>query len=92
MHLASDQQFIENEVGLLEVEDDIQLADIAVVFVHLLDIAVDDLERDQLVVGIVGCGDEKKRGIAAVYDFGVCCYEAVRKRNRMAGAGEVVET
>jgi hypothetical protein len=72
LHLSGDQQFVEDEVGLLEVEDDVQLANIAVVFVHLLDIAVDDFESDQLIVGIVGSGDEEERGIAAVHDFGVC--------------------
>lgn len=72
LHFASDQQLIQNEVGLLEVEDDVQLADVAVVLVHLLDIAVDDLERDQLVVGVVGSGDEEERGIAAIDDFRVC--------------------
>lgn len=72
LHFAGDQQLIQNKVGLLEVEDDVQLADVAVVLVHLLDIAVDDLERDQLIVGVVGSGDEEERGIAAVDDFCVC--------------------
>jgi hypothetical protein len=72
LHLTGDQQLIEDEVGLLEVEDDVQLAHVAVVFVHLLDIAVDDLEGDQLIVGVVGSGDEEKRGVAAVDDFCVC--------------------
>ena len=43
LHFSGDQQLVEDEVGLLEVEDDVQLADVAVVFVHLLDIAVDNL-------------------------------------------------
>lgn len=72
LHLAGDQQLVEDEVGLLEVENDVQLADIAIVFVHLLDIAVDDFQGDQLVVGVVGRGDEEERGIATVDDLGVC--------------------
>ena len=72
LHFSGDQQLVEDEVGLLEVEDDVQLADVAVVLVHLLDIAVDDFEGDQLVVGVVGSGDEEERGIATVDDFGVC--------------------
>jgi hypothetical protein len=72
LHLASNQQLVKDEVGLLEVEDDVQLADVAVVFVHLLDIAVDDLECDQLIVGVVGSGDEEKRSVAAVDDLRVC--------------------
>ena len=72
LHFSGDQQLIQDEVGLLEVEDDVQLADVAVVLVHLLDIAVDDFEGDQLVVGVVGSGDEEERGIATVDDFGGC--------------------
>ena len=72
LHFSGDQQLVEDEVGLLEVEDDVQFADVAVVLVHLLDIAVDDFEGDQLVVGVVGGGDEEERGIATVDDFGVC--------------------
>ena len=72
LHFSGDQQLVEDEVGLLEVEDDVELADITVVLVHLLDIAVDDFEGDQLIVGVVGGGDEEERGIAAVDDFGVC--------------------
>jgi len=72
LHFSSDQQLIQDEVCLLEVEDDVQFTDVAVVFIHLLNIAVDDLEGDQLVVSVVGSGDEEERGIAAVDDFGVC--------------------
>ena len=55
-----------------EIRRPAYLAHISVVLVHLLDIAVDDFESDQLVVGIVGSGDEEERGIATVDDFGVC--------------------
>jgi hypothetical protein len=72
LHFSGDQQLVEDEVSLLEVEDDVQLADVAIVLVHLLDIAVDDFEGDQLIVGVVGSGDEEERGIATVDDFGVC--------------------
>ena len=72
LHLAGQQQLVEDEVGFLEVEDDVEIANIAVVLVHLLDIAMDYFERDQLVVGRVAAGDEEERGIAAIYDLGVC--------------------
>ena len=55
----------------MEVEDDVELADVAVILVHLLDVAVDDFERDQLIVGRVAAGDEEERGISAIYDLGV---------------------
>ena len=50
LHLARQQQLIEDEVGLLEVEDDVEFADVAVVFVHLLDVTVYDFEGDEFVV------------------------------------------
>ena len=56
----------------MEVEDDVEFADVAVVFVHLLDVAVHDFEGDEFVVGGVGGGDEEEGGVAAVYYFGVC--------------------
>ena len=52
LHLPGEEEFVEDEVGLLEVEDDVQLADVAVVFVHLLDVAVHYLEGDKFVVGL----------------------------------------
>jgi hypothetical protein len=55
----------------LEVEDDIQLAHVAIVLVHLLDVSVHDLEGDQLVIGGSASGDEEKRGISTVDDLGV---------------------
>lgn len=71
LHLAGEEQFIKDEVGLLEVEDDVQLAHVAVVLVHLFYVAVNNLERDELVIRRVGGGDEEERGISTVYDFGV---------------------
>lgn len=53
----------------MEIEDDIQLANVPVVFVHLLDVAVDDLEGDQFVVSRCAAGDEEERCIAAIDDF-----------------------
>lgn len=75
LHLARQQKFIEDEVGLLEIEDDVELADVAVVFVHLLDVAVHDFQRDQFVVCWVGRGDEEEGGVAAVDDFRICVEE-----------------
>lgn len=55
----------------MEVEDDVELAHVAVVLVHLLDVAMDNLERDQLIVGGVAAGDEEERGVAAIDDLGI---------------------
>jgi hypothetical protein len=72
LHLAGDEQLVEDEVGFLEVEDDVEFADVAVVLVHLLDVAVDDFEGYELIVRRVGGGDEEEGGVAAVDDLGVC--------------------
>lgn len=66
MHFARQQKLVENEVGLLEIEDYVQLADVAVVFVHLLHIAVDYLKGDEFVVGGGASSYEKEGGIASV--------------------------
>jgi hypothetical protein len=50
LHLSSKEQLIENEICLLEIEYDVQLADIAIILVHLLHKAVNNLECNQLIV------------------------------------------
>lgn len=72
LHLPSKQELIEYEVCLLEVEDDVQLADIAVVFIHLFYVSVHDLECDELIVGRVAAGDEEEGGISTIYNLRVC--------------------
>lgn len=69
LHLSRQQEFVQNEVCLLEIEDDVELANIAVVLVHLFHVAMDGLEGDQFVVGRSASGDEEEGGIATVDDF-----------------------
>lgn len=71
LHFAGQQKLVKNEVGLLEIEDDVQLADVAVVFIHLLHVAVDNLEGDEFIVGGGASSYEEKRGIAAVDYLGI---------------------
>lgn len=78
LHLSCQQELVQDEVGLLEVEDDIQLAHVPVVLVHLLDVSMHDLEGDQLVVGGGAAGDEEEGGIATVDDLGICRRGPVR--------------
>lgn len=59
-------------ICFLEVEDQVQLAHIAKVPVENLDVSVDDLQRDELVVGGVDGRYEKQGGIATVDDLRVC--------------------
>jgi len=85
LHLTSEQEFVQYEVCLLKVEDDIELADIAVVLVHLLNVAMDNLESDQLVVCGITSGDEEERGISAVHDL---CVFVLEKIAHAGTAGE----
>jgi hypothetical protein len=71
LHLAGEEELIEDEVCLLEVENDIQFAHIAIIFVHLLDETMHNFQSDELVVSGVYPGDEEKRGVAAINDLGV---------------------
>ena len=50
--------FFENEVGLVEVEDEIELAHVAEVSVQNFDEVVDDVKHDQFVVGLVNAACE----------------------------------
>jgi hypothetical protein len=78
LHLASKKQLIEDEVRLLEVEYYVKLTDVAIVFIHLFNVTVDDLEGDQLVVGGVAASDEKQGGIASIDNLAVYWGRAVR--------------
>ena len=71
LHLSSYEQLIEDEVCLLKVEDDVELANVAVVFVHLFDVSMDDLKSDELIIGGVAADDKEEGGIASVDDFGL---------------------
>lgn len=46
LELSRQQEFVQYVVCLGKGEDDVELADVAVVLVHLFDVAVDYFERD----------------------------------------------
>lgn len=71
LHFTSQKEFVQDEVCLLKIEDDVQLAHIAIIFVHLFHVSVNDLQGNQLVIGRSAAGDEEQRSIAAVDNFGV---------------------
>lgn len=71
LHFPSQKEFIQNKICLLEVEDDVQLAHVAIVLVHLFHVSMNDLEGDQFIVCRGTTGDEKERCIAAIDNFGV---------------------
>lgn len=72
LQLAGENKLVQDVVGLGEGEDDIELAHVAVVLVHLLDIAVNDFEGDQFVVVGGAADNEEERGISTVDNLGVC--------------------
>ena len=60
LHLSRQQELVQDKVCLLEVEDDVEFADVAVIFVHLLHVSMDDLQGDQFVVSRCASGDEEQ--------------------------------
>lgn len=88
LHLAREKELVKDEVCLLEVEYDVKLADVAVIFVHLLYVAVYDLEGDELIVGGIGGGNKEERSISAVNDF---CVWIKRVRSRCGRVMATVE-
>ena len=71
LHFSGQEELIKDKICLLKVEYDIQFADVAVIFVHLLHVAVNNFQRDKFVVGRVATCDEEEGGVATIYDFRV---------------------
>lgn len=88
LHLTGKEELVEDEVCLLKVEDDIKFAHIAIIFVHLFDEAMHNLQGYEFVIGGVYSGDEEKGGITAVYNLGVLGISSVLYRS----SGTRVET
>lgn len=82
LQLSGEQQFVEYVVGFCEREYNIELADVAIVLVHLLDVAMDDFEGNQLIVVGGAAGDEEEGGVSAVDDLGVCSDPSVSKEKK----------
>ena len=61
--VAAHDHFLENEVRLVEVENQIQLAHVSEVFVENLDEVMDDVQHNQLVVFLLDAGYEIQRRI-----------------------------
>jgi hypothetical protein len=71
LELSGQQELVQNVIGFGEGEDDVELADVAIVFVHLFDVSVNNFESNQLVILRVAAGDEEQRSVSSVYDLGV---------------------
>lgn len=55
----------------MKVENNIQLADVAIVLIHLFHEAMHDFEGDQFIVGGSATGDKEEGGVASVDDLAV---------------------
>ena len=55
----------------MEVEYDIKFAHIAIVFIHLFNVTMDNLKSDQFIVGGSAACDEEKGGITAIDHFAI---------------------
>lgn len=73
LHLSSKDELVKYEVCFLEIKYNVQFADIAVVFVHLLNVSVHDFEGDQFVIDRSAAGDEEEGSIASIDHFCLCC-------------------
>lgn len=71
LHLPGQEEFVQDKVCFLKVENDIQFANIPIVFVHLLNIAMNNLKGDQFVIRGRTTGDEEERCITTVDNFRV---------------------
>jgi hypothetical protein len=69
LDLAGEEDLIEDGVDLVEVEDEVELADVAEEGVEDLDEEVDALEVGELVVVGVDAGAEEEAGIPPVDDL-----------------------
>jgi hypothetical protein len=83
LHLACQQKLIQYKVCFLEIEDDVEFAHIAVVFVHLLDEAMHDLESDKFIVCGVTAGNEEEGRVSTIYNLGV--WHELGTRNLIKG-------
>ena len=66
LHLAREEELVEDHVDLVEVEDEVELAHVAKELVEELDEEVDRLEVEQLVVGHVDAQREEEARVPPV--------------------------
>lgn len=59
-----EDDFVEDEVGLVEVEYEVELADVSKVPVKHFDVVVDDFEGEEFVVALVNAGNKVQAGVS----------------------------
>lgn len=91
LDLAGEEHLVEDGVDLVEVEDEIELADVAEEGVEHLDEEVDGLEVGELVVVCVDAGAEEEPRVAAVDDLVVAELDKVGLVLLVARGDEAVD-
>lgn len=91
LNLAGEEDLVKDGVHLVEVEDEVELADVAEEGVEDLDEEVDGLEVGELVVVCVDAGAEEEPGVAAVDDLVVAELDEVGLVLLVAGGDEAVD-
>ena len=64
LDLPTQQEFVQHEVGLLKVKDDVEFADRAEIFVEQLHVTMDYLQNDQLIVAFFDGTAKIKTGVS----------------------------
>ena len=90
LDLAGQEDLVQDGVDLVEVEDQVQLADVAEEGVEDLDEEVDGLEEGELIVVCVDAGAEEEAGVPPVDDLVVAELDEVGLVFLVAGRYEAV--
>ena len=90
LDLTGEEDLVEDGVDLVEVEDEVELADVAEEGVEDLDEEVDRLEVGQLVIVGVDAGAEEEAGVPPVDDLVVAELDEVGLVFLVAGRYEAV--
>ena len=82
LQLPGDEDFVEDVVRLVKVEDEVELAHVAEVLVQDLHVVLDDLQDDELVLGVVHGEAEVERRVPAVDELQVSMLHHVAELRR----------
>ena len=67
--MTADDHFFENEIGLVEIEDEVQLANIAEVLVEHFYKMVNNVKHNQLIVLLFNARHEVQWGVTFEHNF-----------------------
>ena len=84
LDVSGGDDFFDDVVGLVEVEDDVELADTAEVPVETLDEVMNHFESDQFVFFLVTERDEVQRSVPLIDDFILPVLQEVAQPTRTA--------